>query len=478
MNRLGARLLLAILGGLFQAGALPPLGWWALEFFGLALLLRSLRGARLSEAALLGSVWGIAGLAAPGRWVLGVALARGESVLSPALALGVLAATPALFGLVHVLLARAGLRVAIVAPFAWVAFEELRAHVPLFPCSWFALPHALAFGSPPLVQVTTLVGASGLSLLVAASSVLLESGLFLLLEKRSRGAVHLAIGLGAPVIVWQLGFLVLCSAVPTEAQLQSALQTVIVQDPSSEQAKLLLSLGGLRKAKDDFTPRVDALLWPGDGSPRDPFAAGHLEPSLLGIAERFGHIFVLGCPRPVAGGLAPSVIAIAPDGRLLGEHREGEEPCVVDIGRERIGLALGPELWSGGALRALASRGATVVFVAARDRPEWPEEARYEAASEAVLRAIELHRPVLYAAASGPSLSLDPIGRPYRALRAEGEQGLILSRTAGPRDATLYALAGHATGSLSILVLVGCVIWAAVQRRPSRSAAAATSASR
>ena len=478
MNRLGARLLLAILGGIFQAGALPPLGWWALELFGLALLLRSLRGARPAEAALLGVAWGTAGLDVPARWVLATARARGESALLPLLALGVLAATPGLFGLVHALLARARLRVAIVAPFAWVALEELRGRVPLFPCSWFGLSHAVAYGSPALVQVTALVGASGLALLLAASSVLLESAAFLLLEKRSRGVVHLALGLGATVIVWQLGFLVVCSAVPTEAQLRTALQTVIVQDSSSEQAKLLLSLRGIKKANDDITPYVDALLWPGDGWPRDPFASGRLEPSLLGIAERFGHVFVLGCPRPFAGGLAPSVLAIAPDGRELGEHREGGEPSVVDIGRERIGLLLGSELSSGDAVRALVARGATVVFVAANDRPEWPEEARLEAASEAVLRAVEVHRPILYAAASGPSLSLDPIGRPYRALRAEGEQGFILSRTTGPRDLSPYARAGHATGPLAILVLAGCVVWIAVQRRPSRSAAAAASASR
>jgi apolipoprotein N-acyltransferase len=470
---------LALGGGVLLAATFPPLGLWPLVFFAPVLLFRALRGASPGEGALAGLVFGASGLAFPARWALEAALARGSGAGEAALALLLLAGGPALFGLLHAFARRAGSRAVLLDPFGWVAIEWLRSACPFVPCSWFTL--AFAFGDGfgrPLAEWGTVAGESGLSLLVIASSLCVEHGIAIAPARRSRALVHVVVGLGIPVILWQVAFQELMLAAPVEAQLRSALSTVVVQDATTVETKLRLSLAGLARARADATPLVDALLWPMGSWPADPLATGRLDPELAAIAARFQRVFVFGCLRPEpGGGLVPAVIAVAPDGRVLGEHHEGGEPSVVDIGKERLGLLVGDEIASEERTRVLATRGATVLLVAADDDPSRPADAALQAARHADLRACELRRPVLRAGRRGPSFAMDSLGRFYRAIPG-GESDMRLTRISGTRRTSLYLRLGHFLPRVSVLLALAWLTGMSVARRPAIQPKAAASASR
>lgn len=473
-------LALALVGGLVHAAAFPPLGWWPLVFLGPVVLLRALRGASPREGAAVGLAWGMAALALPGRWAVTVALARHEGLPEALLALVVLAASPALFGLLHGLATRWRTQPQLLAAFSWVAIEWLRGWVPITPCSWFTFAHALGDGAArPLCMMGSVAGTTGLSFLVMSSAALMEDGIANLRVRPGRFVAHLTVGLGVPVIVWQLGFLVLMSASPTEAAPWTAFQTVIVQDGGAPEAKVLFTGAGLEKARRDLTPAVHALLWPGLAWPRDPYASGSLEPELRMCASAFRSAFVLGASRSVEGQAAPTVVAIAPTGRKLGERLATEEPWILDAGPEQLGVLCGVESASEDACRALVVRGATILLVAASDPPEWPREARLQHALHASLRAAALRRPLLRAAPFGPSFGLDYLGRPYRHI-PEGAPGVVVARVGGDTVLTFHARAGRFAPHLA-LFLTGCWLMAIASRataqpRP-RSSDAASDAS-
>ncbi|HZU95442.1 MAG TPA: hypothetical protein VFF73_01960, partial [Planctomycetota bacterium] len=375
-----ARILCALIGGAFHAMAFAPFGFWPLAFVGVVLLLRSLREASVGDGLLAGLVWGAAGLAFPARWALHAGLQEGENFPRAVLPLLVLALAPTAFALVHTL-ARGDVA-ALLAPFAWIALEDLRTRVPFAPCASFTLAHALTDRwARPFSQMAELGGAASISLLVVAASVLIERGLSLFETNRSRATVHLVLGHGITIITWQIGFQILVSAVPIEAQLKSAFQTVISQAHERPEDAMVFSLRGLILAQTEGTPDVHAAVWPDGIWRKDPVGKDGLDPTLAKLAALFGRVIVFGAPRP--GGEA--VLAFARDGHLLAEHREGAT-SVVDVSDETLGLVFSDELDDPGVVRRLVAHGATFIIAVGREPAAWPPEARDLVLETATLR--------------------------------------------------------------------------------------------
>jgi len=171
------RLLLALASGIALALAYPAFNLPLLGWIAPALLIVSVLGARPRFAFLLGWVHGVAcyGLSLP--WFYSVMRQYGP--LPVAQAAGVFAlviVVTSLFRAVYALAIAwiaefAPERACLAAAFAWVALEFAFMHLPAIGFPWNLLGY-VASGNLALVQITTVTGVFGLSLLAASYNAL------------------------------------------------------------------------------------------------------------------------------------------------------------------------------------------------------------------------------------------------------------------------------------------------------------------
>ena len=152
---------------------LPLLGWIAL-----AGLIFSSLGAGLGQAAACGLLFGLTYYTLTLPWIYAVLREYGPLPAWQAAALLLLLSLAAslfcaFFATLLAWLSRRGERLALLAaPFLWVALEFLRSHLPDIGFPWNLLGYT-ASGNLALLQITSLTGIYGLSLLVAAYNSLL-----------------------------------------------------------------------------------------------------------------------------------------------------------------------------------------------------------------------------------------------------------------------------------------------------------------
>ncbi|WP_240792328.1 MULTISPECIES: apolipoprotein N-acyltransferase [unclassified Salinibacterium] len=199
------QLLAAISGGFMLAGAFPPLGWWPLAIPATALLLWSIRGARVGAAFVVGLAGGFAFYGTHIIWLttyLGpvpwLALAGVETLFFAVAAVVVslawrwgarFSASPAwqLLGLPVVL---AGL---------WTAREGIVSVWPYGGFSWGRLSFSQSEG--PFRELVAWVGAAGLSFVVALIAAMLLQAVIVML---GQGRVLLRVIRIAPTIALTL----------------------------------------------------------------------------------------------------------------------------------------------------------------------------------------------------------------------------------------------------------------------------------
>lgn len=168
------RFLLAVASGFalsfsFPNYDLPVLGWIAI-----ALLMLAALGARARDAALYGFINGALFYPLSLPWIATVMKQYGSNIswFAAGGILGLMALAGSLFPLVFaVLVSRIGRRsipmACAIGPFLWVVLEFAREHLPIIGFPWNLLGYA-ASGNLALVQLTSITGILGLSLLVAA----------------------------------------------------------------------------------------------------------------------------------------------------------------------------------------------------------------------------------------------------------------------------------------------------------------------
>lgn len=171
------RFLLAIASGLALSFSFPNYNLPLLAWIAVALLMLASLGARTRDAALYGFINGALFYPLSVPWIDTVMQQYGN--VGPFAAAGILALMTlagALFPLAFaVLVSRAGKRslgaACALAPFLWVTLEFARAHLPIIAFPWNLIGYA-ASGNLALVQLTTVTGIFGLSLVVAGFNAL------------------------------------------------------------------------------------------------------------------------------------------------------------------------------------------------------------------------------------------------------------------------------------------------------------------
>jgi apolipoprotein N-acyltransferase len=168
------RFSLAVASGLALSFSFPNYNLPLLAWIAVALLMLAALGARTREAALFGFINGALFYPLSLPWIATVMKQYGSNIswLAAAGILALMTLAGALFPLVFaVLVCRVGKKsvpvACVLAPFLWVALEFARAHLPIISFPWNLLGYA-ASGNLAFVQLTSVTGVLGLSLLVAA----------------------------------------------------------------------------------------------------------------------------------------------------------------------------------------------------------------------------------------------------------------------------------------------------------------------
>jgi apolipoprotein N-acyltransferase len=205
-----ARLALAVASGAALAFAFPNFNLPLLAWISVAGLMLAAFGASIRFAALCGFLYGMTFYFISTPWIYTVLRQWGPlPVWQAAGVMLIMAGASSVFKLLFAagvsLWSRSGAaKVACVAPFLWVSTEYLFDRFPNIGFPWNLLGYAAA-RSLALVQITSITGIYGLSLLVAAFNALVFWAILQSAARRSRTALCVAAAVAVLVLVALIG---------------------------------------------------------------------------------------------------------------------------------------------------------------------------------------------------------------------------------------------------------------------------------
>lgn len=506
-----ARGALALVGGALTAAGLPPLGLWPLAVLGLPLFLALLETARQvnwRSGFGLGWLFGLGYFALAFHWIGFAFLVEAETYLwMMPFMLGALAGGMAIYWGLAALLARrlggGGLPLVMVFAAMLGLAEWLRGH--LFTGFPWAAPGLLADGMGGVAQLASVVGMTGLTLLVtlwaslplvfasdARRGARLAAAALLLLMPAAWGWGELRLGAAAEATVPGVAIRIVQPNVPQEAKWRDDNARAIFDE--------LQQLSALPTAEQpDGIAGVTHVIWPESAVPflieESPAARAELRPLLGGrtalitgairVARKegedpdvFNSILVFdGAAEPVAhydkwrlvpgGEFLPFGWLLEPLGfrrvvQTPGSFMAGPGPVTVTLpGGLRAGLTVCYEAIFPDRLTEPGQRPDVIVNVTndgwfGRSTGPWQHLA------QARLRTIEQGLPMIRAANTGISAVIDPYGRIQRMLPLM-ERGVVDSPLPVALSGTLYG----AGGDFWLVLLAGAVLGCAFLAKKS-----------
>jgi apolipoprotein N-acyltransferase len=418
------RALLVVAAVLLIWLALPPVGLAPLALVALAPFLVALEGLTPREALPYGFVYGFAAAAANSLWFLRVFPWYFAAPLW-----AIQAVPPTVFAIVHARAAkRGGVAFVVTSCAAWIAIDWFRSEVWHLRFAWFTLGHALG-GSDVLRQNADLAGVYGLTLFAFATSFAIERAVWF--SRRGNGPggtgktfVILLVTLATNLAFAARGNRVLGFAKDDESR---SLKVLAVQDDRSVSASGEARIQSKRRATiaalASFSP--DVIVWPEVSFLEDFERLGFKKP-LAEIARAASATFVFGSMRdiPESKRKHNAAVVLAPSGEEVAEYWKrnpvqfvedlclpGTEPTVVEIAGVRCGLLICYDGTYSFVARDLVHAGAEALLVPTEDETEWGELQHRHHALFYPLRACEVRRPIVRAAASGITFALDAWGR-------------------------------------------------------------------
>jgi apolipoprotein N-acyltransferase len=411
----------------------------------------------------------------------------------------------------------------IGAPFLWVSFEFVRAHLPeiSFPWNLLGYPAAANLG---LLQLTTITGIYGLSFLVAAFNALLAW----VDVARSPSAPKRMLILGGAVAVI---LLVMLAGPPLVPQVQAKHTARAVQPnfPEVQQyeanwfmghARDLEELGNLSLRPSSSPPAADLLVWPEAPAPfsfqdaqfaklastlaahfRGPFVVGSIEwrppfasanstkapdrdvayNSALLFDAQGQRLFVYDKIHLVPFGeyepfpFIHRVVSSVSD-EVGGFHKGSPTYKIGKLpGGYGVGVFICYEAIYPGEVRHFAANGAQLFINISNDGWFGRSDAAEQHLRMARVRAVENRRWLIRDTNSGLTASVDPYGRIFRALPPDvrGAADLPYDLRTGT---TLYTRFGDWFAWLSLIVsmaLVASTFWKGPTMREEKPVGAA-----
>jgi apolipoprotein N-acyltransferase len=411
-----------------------------------------------------------------------------------------LAAFVGLFSLtVGAAVRRFGVAGVYAAPFCWVAFEWVR--------SWFfgGFPWVMLGTSQarvaPIVQIASVVGVYGLSVLVALVSA---SAAAMALSRRT---IHLAVAGGVAALLGVVaafglfriagGSLVQTGPVLRVGLLQGNVEQLEKWDPVYRDAILQRYLQLSRQA---IGGGARLVIWPEASTPFYFDAESDLAAPIRRLAVESRTPFLIGSDeREVnpAGGrdrVYNAAVLVGTDGRSHGSYRKinlvpfgeyvplqrllffigplveavsdfsaGTEPVVLDADGARLSVSICYESIMPWLSRAFVQRGSQLLVTITNDAWFGKSSAPYQHFDQGLIRAVEEGRFVVRAANTGISGVVDPYGRVLLTTRLfEAAAPTFDVRLLSGR--TVYSYIGDVAAYFSVMV-TAWVVFSARRRR-------------
>ena len=523
---------LALLSGLLLFAAFPSLGWWPLGWMALAPLIVAAARSGPWSAALLGLAAGLLSNALAMPWLITVMKTYGGlnlvvSLLLYLLLVLYLSLYISAFALtVSLLCRRGGPNAVFLAPVVWVGAELLRGIlITGFPWNLLAYTQASV---PAAIQSAALIGAYGLSLILAFSSALLARGALWTGKASMFGRRNTVPAWAWPVAALVLVLLVLGGGWVRISMLEARvhgdgqmppLEAALIQCNVAQEMKM--SSGERVRIADMLYRmtreacagrRLDLVIWP---EASIPFLRFRNEPAfkreIEALAREIDTSILFGTVDSPAeldeayqpGGRGRGAytnaamlvdrrgllawkydkIHLVPFGeyvpakRLLffadklvaevADFTAGESYAITRLGAADGGCLVCYEIIFPGLVRGFVRQGADVLVNITNDAWFGDSAAPRQHWSAAVLRAVENGRPVLRCANTGISGVIDPLGRVLHQTRLNERTIVPVSLNVAPLD-TFYSRHGEVTswGCLALwaVILTVCL---ARRRRPA-----------
>jgi len=509
---------LALSSGLLLFAAFPSLGWWPLGWAALAPLMVAAARSSPWSAALLGLGAGALFNALAMPWLVTVMKTYGGLNLVVSLLLYLLLVlylslyTSAFALTVSLLCRRVGANAVLLAPVIWVGAELLRGTlITGFPWNLLAYTQAAV---PAAIQPAALIGAYGLSLILAFSSALLARGALGVVDGNGPARRRVLPAWAWPALALSLVLLVLAGGRARIALLEERLtdhraprlEAALVQCNVAQEMKMS-SGERVRIARTLYEMtreacagrQLDLVIWPEASIPflrfrNEPVFKREIEAlarevdtailfgtvdSPAGLDETYQpggrgrgaytNAAMLVDRRGVPafkydkihlvpfGEYVPAKRLLFFAGKLVAEVADfsaGEAYAITRFGEADGGCLICYEIIFPGLTRGFVRQGAEVLVTITNDAWFGDSAAPRQHWSAAVFRAVENGRLVLRCANTGISGVIDPLGRVLAQTRLNEQTIVPVSQTVAPLD-TFYSRHGEVTSW-------GCLaLWAA-----------------
>ncbi len=499
------QMVLTVAAALLCTAAFPSLELWPCAWFCLVPFLVALDGSGLRASCACGVLFGFLHMLGLAWWVSSALYVYGGtglvvSMLFVIVIMGLLGLYYGLFAMSASAILRSGLAwyaKPLGCAAAWVCMEYARARL-FSGVPWELLGYS-QYRVLPLIQVADITGVYGLSfLLVFANGCLYQACREL--PAAVTALRRLAPALAMVAIVLLYGF-VLLGRYPAAAESADGpgigiVQCSFLQDERWREDTQAVQLARYCAFTDEACRKGARLIvWP--EAALQSYLQEHIPPEIIELLARYDAMLVLGGPRyagrPGAYTFYNSVFLLTGSG-IAQVHDKlhllpfGEYFPLNWVDVLRTGYA-GPRQYSGGRhytvlrtpagmlgtpvcfeiafpeiARDFVKNGADVLVTVSNDAWFGRSSAHYQHFSMAVLRAVELRRPVLRSANTGISGHIDRAGRVLCRLEPF-QEGLVLTSALPGTGETFYCRYGDAFAGFCLAVLLCCL--AASMRRLS-----------
>ena len=511
---------LALLSGALLVASFPKFGhpafaWMALTPLIVAIAVATARDSRSAGSVLiLGLIAGGVYFAGTLYWVVDVMAGFGGLPWIVAALIGLLLAAylalyPALFGLLlNVSIRRLGFAGIWLAPLFWVATEWLRSTIGGgFP--WVLLG-ASQSAVLPVVQLSSIVGVYGLSLLVALVGTAVAACTVSRERLHRIGAAGVALVLVATASWggWRVGRGELTQA--GDPLRVGLVQGSIAQEEKHDPAHSVAIMERyITLSRQVLAEGAQLVIWPETATPFYLDLDAVLAQPIRRLAAETRTPFLVGTDefeRGASPGLDRyynAAVLVGPDGRSRGSYRKqvlvpfgeyvplrsvlffvgrlveavsdfspGTEAVVFDADGRRLSVSICYESVYPAIARRFVTGGSELLATITNDAWFGRSSAAYQHFDQGALRAVEEGRYVVRAANTGISGAVDPYGRPI-VTTALFEPAAVTVDVRLLRSRTIYSRTGDLVAWLALAASAGVALTSIRGRRPGgrRSAA-------
>jgi apolipoprotein N-acyltransferase len=491
------RFFLAVASGIALSFSFPNYNLPLLAWIAIALLMLASIGARTCDAALFGFINGALFYPLSLPWIATVMRQYGNNISWLAadgiLALMTLAGTlfPLVFAILVARVSKKNIGIACaLAPFLWVALEFGRANLPIIGFPWNLLGYA-ASGNLAFLQLTSITGIYGLSLLVAA----FNASLAWMLASPSRKSRRITIGAAVALIVIAIfgpHFVPQARAdhvahlVQTDLPQEEMYPSNWMQIHAADMAQLeSISIQAARQ-------KPGVIIWPEVPAPfslQDPQFAAIADQ----IARQSGQDFLVGVvdwsgAARFQGNASNSAVLLDPNGQRqftydkihlvpfgeyvplrkylffahslidsIGDFTPGREYSVGTLDGGRFSVFICYEAIFSSEIRRFAKNGAQLLINISNDGWFGRSSAPPQHVMMARVRAVENHRWLLRCTNTGFTVDVDPYGRIVAHL-PRFTRGQLDAPYAFRSDETLYTRFGAWLAWLSLIAAIALLI--------------------